>query len=280
MSDPQARAESNPEEIDFRTIVCGIDTSPQSLEAAHQALVLGDEDADFWGVSAWDPSLAFHAGIHMAEVRKILREEGESALARLAEELPRVRPMLVQGREVAGLLAAISNLGADLVCVGASGTSRPAGIIFGSVATAMAHHAPCSVLVARGDRDFPRVILHANDGSPESLAAARIAARLAARRDPTTLVTLCVGEEHGEGVGREAAEIMGITGVEPILKTEQGSPHRRIVEVANQVGASLIVMGSRGQTGLKALGSVSEHVVHRAECSVLVARQPSHPQLA
>lgn len=280
MSDPLARAESNAEEIDFRTIVCGIDTSPQSLEAAHQALVLGAEDADFWGVSAWDPSLAFHAGIHMAEVRKILREEGESALARLAEELPRVRPMLVQGREVAGLLAAISNLGADLVCVGASGTSRPTGIIFGSVATAMAHHAPCSVLVARRDRDFPRVILHANDGSPESLEAARIAARLAARRDPTTLVTLCVGEEHGEGVSREAAEIMGITGVEPILKTEQGSPHRKIVEVANEVGASLIVMGSRGQTGLKALGSVSEHVAHRAECSVLVARQPSHPQLA
>lgn len=51
-----------------------------------------------------------HAGIHRAEVKKVLREEGESALARLAEELPQVRPKLVQGKEVAGLLAAISNL--------------------------------------------------------------------------------------------------------------------------------------------------------------------------
>lgn len=270
--------EQQVDETPYRTVVCGIDTSPQSMEAARQALALGDEDAAYWGVSAWDPSLSFHAGIHMAEVKKVLREEGESALARLAEELPQVRPMLVQGKEVAGLLAAISNLEADLVCVGASGTSRPAGIVFGSLATAMAHHAPCSVLVARANPDFPRVILHANDGSPESMAAARVAARLATRRDPTTLVTLCVGEGHGQGVSKETVEIMEIIGVEPVLKTEQGSPHRKIVEVANDVGASLIVMGSRGQTGVKALGSVSEHVTHRAGCSVLVVRQPSHPE--
>lgn len=265
--------------IDFGTVVCGIDNSPQSLEAARQALILGDEGAVYWGVSAWDPSLAFHAGIHMAEVKKALREEGEAALARLGEELSQVRPMLVEGREVAGLLAAVSNLEADLVCVGASGMSRPAGIVFGSVATAMAHHAPCPVLVARADRDFPSVILHADDGSPESLAAARVAARLATRRNPSTLVTLRVGEGHGDGVSGEAAEIIAAAGVEPVSKAEPGSPHRKIVEVANEIGASLIVMGSRGQTGLRALGSVSEHVTHRAECSVLVVRQPSHPQL-
>lgn len=114
---------------------------------------------------------------------------------------------------------------------------------------------------------------------PESLEAARVGARLAARRDPTTLVTLCVGEGHGKGVSEATTEILGITGVEPVIETEQGSPHRKIVEVANRIGASLIVMGSRGQTGLKALGSVSEHVTHSADCSVLVTRQPSHPEL-
>lgn len=266
--------------IEFRKIVCGIDSSPQSLEAARQALVLGDEGAKYWGASVWDPSLAFQAGIHMAEVKRALREEAETALARLSEEVPQVEPMLVEGKEVAALLAAISNLEADLVCVGASGTSRPAGIVFGSVATAMAHHAPCPVLVARANHDFPRVILHADDGSPESLAAARVAARLAVRGDPTTLVTLCVGERQGGGASEEAAEIIGGSGVEPVLRTEQGSPHRKIVEVADEVGASLIVMGSRGRTGLRALGSVSELVTHRAECSVLVVRQPSHPRLA
>jgi len=43
------------------------------------------------------------------------------------------------------------------------------------------------------------------------------------------------------------------------------------------VGASgivdLVVVGSRGVHGLKALGSVSERVAHQAECSVLVVRK-------
>ncbi len=214
----------------------------------------------------------------MAEVKKVLREESERALARVKGELPDVQPLLVQGREVAALLTAIANLRADLICVGASGSSRPAGILFGSMATAMAHHAPCPVLVAREAKDFPDVILHANDGSPDSVAAARIAARLALRHG-STLVTLHVGEEHGPGVSGQAVEIIEVTGTEPVLKIEQGAPHRRIVEVAKEIGASLIVMGSRGQTGLAAIGSVSERVTHRAECSVLVVRPPSHPLL-
>ena len=264
------------EKIEFRTIVCGIDTSPQSLDAARQALAVGGGDTAYWGVSVWDPALAFHAGIHMAEVKKDLREESQGALQTLSDELPQVQPLLVQGKELAGLLGAISNLEADLVCVGASGSSRPAGIVFGSVATALAHHAPCSVLVARKAKSFPGVIVHANDGSVESLEAGRVAARIAGQH-ATTLVTLHIDEGRGEGVSEEAAEMMDVAGVEPILRVEQGSPHRRIVEIANEIGASLIVMGSRGQTGLASLGSVSERVAHRADCSVLIVRQPSRP---
>ena len=54
------------------------------------------------------------------------------------------------------------------------------------------------------------------------------------------------------GVSEQAVEIIGITGVEPVLKIELGSPQRRIVEFAKKMDAALIVMGSRGQTGLAA----------------------------
>ena len=55
--------------------------------------------------------------------------------------------------------------------------------VFGSVASAMAHYAQCSVLVARESSAgaFPGLIVHANDGSPESLDAAYVAGGLAAR---------------------------------------------------------------------------------------------------
>jgi nucleotide-binding universal stress UspA family protein len=219
-----------------------------------------------------------HVGVGAFDVMKLLREHAKSALRAAEEAFPDVRPILMHGRDVPAVLAAIGNLEADLVCVGSHGSSRSAGVLFGSVASAMTHHAPCSVLVARQLRDgeFPGLTVHANDGLPESLEAARVAGRIAARHD-STLVTLHVGEARDLAVAEEAVAIIESSGREPVMKVEHGSPHRRIVEVASETGASLIVMGSRGRTGLAALGSVSERVTHRAGCSVLLVRRALHP---
>jgi nucleotide-binding universal stress UspA family protein len=43
-----------------------------------------------------------------------------------------------------------------------------------------------------------------------------------------------------------------------------------IVGVADSMGASLVVMGSRRLDGLRSMGSVSRRVVHEAPCSVLL----------
>jgi nucleotide-binding universal stress UspA family protein len=264
-------------EAGFRNVVCGIDSSGESLDAARQGIALAEEGAQYWAVSAWDPGPAVHAGVQAFDLMHQLRDESRTALRRAKEALPELQPILFKGRDIPALLAAIANLEADLVCVGSHGTSRPAGVVFGSVASAMAHFATCSTLVARAPRPggFPGLILHANDGSPESLTAARVAAQIAARH-ASTIVTLHVGED-GQGVAEEAVAIIETSGREPVMQVEQGSPHRRIVEVGNETNASLVVMGSRGQTGLKALGSVSERVTHRAGCSVLIVRMASHP---
>jgi nucleotide-binding universal stress UspA family protein len=56
----------------------------------------------------------------------------------------------------------------------------------------------------------------------------------------------------------------------------QGSPRQVIVEEAEKWGADLIVMGSRGLGAWNRLllGSVSNSVVHHANCSVEVVRKP------
>ena len=46
-----------------------------------------------------------------------------------------------------------------------------------------------------------------------------------------------------------------------------------VLEVASET-ADLIVVGSRGLRGLRALGSLSERIAHEARCSVLVVRSP------
>lgn len=267
--------------IRLATAVCGVDASPQSVEAARQAIALADEGAQLYAVAVWDPRLAMYAGFHASRVAVDLRQQATEALDRAHESLPGLEPILVRGNDVAGLLAEATNREADLIAVASEGSSRAAGIAFGSVATAMVHHAPCCVLIGReraDTRPFPRVILHAGDGSPDSIEAARLAGRIAARHD-ATVVALHVrdGRDPGAGIAEEAVSIIEECGLEPVLEAAEGPAHRRIVEVADKIEASLVLVGSRGLTGLKALGSVSERVAHRAPCSVLIARRPVPP---
>ena len=55
----------------------------------------------------------------------------------------------------------------------------------------------------------------------------------------------------------------------------RGLPPGRIVEVARELGADLVVVGSRGRTGLPhiLLGSVAERVVQTAPVPVTVVKR-------
>lgn len=54
-----------------------------------------------------------------------------------------------------------------------------------------------------------------------------------------------------------------------------GSPGARIADLAEEIGADLVVVPSHGRTGLKrlALGSVAEKLVRLCPCPVLVLRR-------
>jgi nucleotide-binding universal stress UspA family protein len=59
----------------------------------------------------------------------------------------------------------------------------------------------------------------------------------------------------------------------PIVRTvTAGSPANRILEIADENGAALIVLGSRGRGGFAELllGSVSQQVSHHARCPVVI----------
>ena len=58
------------------------------------------------------------------------------------------------------------------------------------------------------------------------------------------------------------------------LFARQGDPADAILDVAEEQGADLIVVGNKGMTGAKRflLGSVPNKVSHHAPCSVLIVR--------
>lgn len=55
----------------------------------------------------------------------------------------------------------------------------------------------------------------------------------------------------------------------------RGTPEKTIVSVAHKIGADVIVMGTRGNSGLKHLvqGSVAEKVLRESDCPVLVIKK-------
>lgn len=260
----------------FSRIVCGIDPSTQAAEALRQASMLADDEGRIVGVSVWDPLAAAHGSYQSPQLIDFLRDQAAAALLAAHEQQPRLQKRLVRDRDIAGVLETAAGERADLLAVGSRGQSRPAGIALGSVATAAVHHSHCSVLVARRPpgAGFPDRILYAGDGSPDSQAAATIAGGIAARYDSTLVALHVESDESDRGaVTEEAARLMEVARAEPVIEIRRGRAHRRIAEAAADSGASLVILGSRGLTGVRALGSVSERVAHKAPCSVLIVRR-------
>ncbi|HVA90236.1 MAG TPA: universal stress protein [Chloroflexota bacterium] len=75
-----------------------------------------------------------------------------------------------------------------------------------------------------------------------------------------------------EALQRTVAELHTTVPVDSVIR--RGSPAAEIVRYANEIGAGLIVMGSRGWGEMHAmlLGSASERVLHTASCPVLIVR--------
>ncbi len=137
------------------------------------------------------------------------------------------------------------------------------------------------------------------DGSPDSDAALAVAARMADRLGaklvlahvaaPVPMETAHAGrfggmsmagpvvayeqtaaqEENGVRLLEQAAREADVAAE---LRVEAGLPAERLADIADDEGAELIVVGSRGRGAFKAafLGSVSSSLVGIARCPVLI----------
>lgn len=73
-----------------------------------------------------------------------------------------------------------------------------------------------------------------------------------------------------------AIERLGLGGeISMLVHVRIGNALTEILDIAKEIGASLILIGSHGRKGVERvlLGSVSEHVVREAGCPVLVVRE-------
>jgi nucleotide-binding universal stress UspA family protein len=251
----------------FDRIICGVDESPEALEAARQAERLRSPDGLLRVAAVTDVDVAVHAGF---EVCHVLQELSESAHAAIHRANAAVRPgssHILAGSPPKCLLDAIERYDATLVAVGPHGHSRTLGALLGGVSATLLHEAPCSVLLARRPRigRFPSSILVGVDGSEQALTAAAVGMELAERFGSDLCLVAAMG---GKPVDLEPVRELA-----PFFVQDPGRPVEALTELSEE--ADLLVLGSRGLHGFASLGSVSERVAHRAACSVLVVRSPT-----
>ena len=148
---------------------------------------------------------------------------------------------------------------------------------------------------------FPTRILVATDGSEEAKLALTTAADLTKstnselhiayvfptavqRPFPNPILARPADEmEHEleEAMGqaqsfldREVEQVKGEGAEVADTHLVRGRPDRELVHISEEIGAGLIIMGSRGLGGVRRalMGSVSDSVVRHAHCPVLVVR--------
>jgi nucleotide-binding universal stress UspA family protein len=155
---------------------------------------------------------------------------------------------------------------------------------------------------------FPTKILLATDGSREAELAARTAADLAEKTGSELHLVHVFGIAPWYPVYPEVTALGGVEREEPMLEEDlertseqrareildteverarsaggtvaqahlrEGGVAPEIVALAEDIGAGLIVMGSRGRGGIRRalMGSISEAVVRHAHCPVTIVRE-------
>jgi nucleotide-binding universal stress UspA family protein len=195
-----------------------------------------------------------------------MEPEAEHALAGLLEEARAICPgaevELLRGARAPRLLTLVEETCATLLAVAPGGHRRGVGIIRRDLATELMHRSPASVLIARASR-FPGMDLGSLvvgwDASPASTAALAVARDLADRLGASLRVVVAGNASSAQ--------------LEPAwLTVERGERPAVDALLAASADADLLIVGSRGPRGLRALGSVSERLGHKAQCSVLIVR--------
>ena len=181
---------------------------------------------------------------------------------------------------------------ARLAVIGDRGLGGVAGLLLGSVASALAAHGACPVAVVRGRStatDGP-VVVGVDPGSTSEAALTAAFEAAAARSAPLTVVhtwldplldPVVLPSPDWADIARfaRAALEQRVAGwsakypdVPVTLDVVRNPAARALIERSD--GAQLVVVGSRGHgaAGSLLLGSVSHAVLHRADCPVLVVR--------
>lgn len=287
-------------------VVAGVDGSDTAAAAARWAGALAARlEAPLHLVHSLPSEGIFYseaAVLIQSQMVDQLKADGEKLLAEITEKVRadnpglEIKSFIGPGPAAASMLEAADD--ARVVVLGATGAGAIENFLLGSTVLRVANHAPCPVVVWRGDTANPlpdsRPIVVGVDGSELSSAAVGYAFEMASFLGaPLTAVHSWIGDA-ALGVGATAALIdwNAVADSETAVLAEslagwhEEYPNVEVSRVidrgpaakvllAHLDDAQLVVVGSHGRGQFRAalLGSTSQNLLHKAPCPVLVARK-------
>src|SRR5829696_3712199 len=297
----------------FTKLLLATDGSESSALAALAALELSKRlgsEVHIIYVAREHPYLHAYHDLRHQEEEERFNSEDERMLGESVEYVRKAGGAVTEsylrvGEAAKEIVELAEELGAGLVVLGSNGRGRISRALMGSVSTSVLRHAHCSVLIARGYDPSseharpPGKILVAIDGSEEASAAARVAGEIAKATGSEAHLVYAMQEERyrphlgpemweGWQEGFEHAKRSARSWVEgqaERMRSERvktvkshlllGRPDAATVWLAEEIGAGLVVLGSRGLGGMKRIltGSVSDSVARHAHCPVMVVRK-------
>ena len=213
-----------------------------------------------------------------------------------------VEGIVLRGRPATALLDEAMRFGADLVMCGSRGLGTITSLLLESVSAEVVDHARCPVLVSRTP-SIDRVIF-STDGSVSSAAAESVLSTWPIFQSvPIHVISVAdvvepwhtgiaptmyrrVIEAHASDlaearaehtrIAEEAAARLRTRGRQTEAAMRTGDAAAEILAAVADVAADLVVIGSRGRTGVARaiLGSVARNVLYGSTASVLVVHQP------
>lgn len=280
-------------------VVVGVDESP----GAEQALTWAADEARSRGVGlrlicAYGAAfnyggLTMFANFAISDRPHSIEVPGE-LLAKAAAHVSELAPELVTTTQAVDDDPANALVGesanASLIVLGSRRLGGAGSVLLGSVSSAVAAEAGCPVVVLRGPgglaAEHPEVVVGV-DGAPSSEAVLGFAFDYASRRSVALRAVLCFHPDRlaemmwrAEPPAPAQAQVWlsealaGWRERYPDVTVHSGVVRDHPVDglVAAAEAQELLVVGSRGRHGLTGalLGSVSQGVLHHANCPVAV----------
>ena len=169
---------------------------------------------------------------------------------------------------------------AKLIVVGLRTESHLEALVSGSTTEWLLHHPPAPLVVATNTNPVRKVLICV-DGSAHALAALGAFASLPLSADAPSVTVLAVDDGRAEANDAiaDATAQLAATDIEAQRVVVPGSPTQAILDYVVAHGPDMVVLGTRGLTGLKRLrlGSTAAAVVRAAKTTCLVASDGSDP---